>query len=95
MEMTFSSRTRSFSRIFRKFRERAGIERQITFHDIRRTALTEFGNSGATTAEIVSMSGHSMNSRVLDVYVRPDQTAGKNAAKKRGFSKSSYNRRKS
>ncbi|MBF0445279.1 MAG: tyrosine-type recombinase/integrase [Magnetococcales bacterium] len=82
-------RCRSFSRIFRKFRERVGIERQITFQDLRRTALTEFGNKGATTAEIVSMSGHSMNSRVLDVYVKPDKIAGKNAAKKRGFKKTS------
>ncbi len=50
---------------------------------------TPFYNTGATTAEIVSMSGHSMNSRVLDVYVKPDQKAGKNAAKKRGVKKSS------
>ncbi|MBF0383181.1 MAG: tyrosine-type recombinase/integrase [Magnetococcales bacterium] len=82
-------RCRSFSRIFRKFRKRAGIERHITFHDIRRTALTEYGNSGATTAEIVSLSGHQMNSRILDVYVKPDRKAGQNAAKKRGFKKSS------
>ncbi|MBF0382278.1 MAG: tyrosine-type recombinase/integrase, partial [Magnetococcales bacterium] len=76
-------RCRSFSRIFRKFRDRAGIERHLTFHDIRRTALTEFGNSGATEAEIVSMSGHKMGSQILDVYVKPDTTAGRNAAAKR------------
>jgi integrase len=77
------SRSRIFSRLFRKFRARAGIEEQLTFQDLRRTALTEMGNSGATNAEIVSFSGHSMNSRVLDVYVKPDHTAAKRGAKKR------------
>jgi integrase len=77
------SRCRIFSKNFRRFRERAGIERGLTFHDLRRTAMTELGNAGATNAEIVAFSGHSVNSRVLDVYVKPDQTAARSGAKKR------------
>ncbi|MBF0622905.1 MAG: tyrosine-type recombinase/integrase [Magnetococcales bacterium] len=77
------SRSLIFSRMFRRFRKRAGIERQLTFHDLRRTALTELGNAGATNAEIVSFSGHSLNSRVLDVYVKPDQRAARRASQKR------------
>ncbi|MBF0195786.1 MAG: tyrosine-type recombinase/integrase [Magnetococcales bacterium] len=48
------SRCRIFSRIFRRFRDRADIKRRLTFHDLRRTAMTELGNSGATNAEIVA-----------------------------------------
>ena len=71
-----------FSRIFRKFRDRVGVKGR-TFHDIRRTALTELGNQGATNAEIVTLSGHDINSRVLKDYVMPDRTAALNAARKR------------
>nr|MBC8158653.1 hypothetical protein [Alphaproteobacteria bacterium] len=71
-----------FSRIFRKFRDRVGVKER-TFHDIRRTALTELGNQGATNAEIVTLSGHDINSRVLKDYVMPDRTAALNAARKR------------
>ncbi|MBF0358992.1 MAG: tyrosine-type recombinase/integrase [Magnetococcales bacterium] len=77
------SRCRIFSKLFRKFRERAGIQRQLTFHDLRRTAMSDLGNSGATNAEIVAFSGHSVSSPVLDVYVKPDHQAARRAAKKR------------
>ncbi|MBL6929735.1 MAG: tyrosine-type recombinase/integrase [Rhodospirillales bacterium] len=73
---------RVFSRIFRKFRNRVGVEGR-TFHDLRRTALTELGSHGATNAEIVSRSGHNINSRVLGDYVKPDRATAMNAAKKR------------
>jgi integrase len=72
-----------FGRAFRKLRARAGIQRRLTFHDLRRTALTEMGNRGATNAEITAMSGHSINSPVLKVYVRPDREAAKRAVAKR------------
>ena len=44
-------------RLFVKFRKRAGVDGR-TFHDLRRSALSAIGNSGATNAEIVSFSGH-------------------------------------
>lgn len=71
-----------FSRAFRRFRERAGIEGK-TFQDIRRTALTELGNRGATEAEITKISGHKIGSRIIDVYVKPDRSAAIAAANKR------------
>ncbi len=72
-----------FSRIFRRFRERAGVRSELTFQDLRRTALTEMGNRSATNAEIVSFSGHDVTSRVLGAYVKPDRQAALNAKRKR------------
>ncbi len=72
----------NFSRIFRKFQRRAGIE-GLTFHDIRRSVASEIGNRGATSAEIVSITGHSLGSKILDTYVKPDREAALRAAKKR------------
>lgn len=71
-----------FSRIFRKFRERAGIEGR-TFHDLRRTALTEFGEHGGTNVEISGYSGHKPSSPMLNVYVKPDKSVSMAAARKR------------
>lgn len=71
-----------FSRLFRKFRKRAGIE-GVHFHDIRRTVASELGNRGATSTEISSITGHSHRSKVIDVYVRPDREAAVRAFKKR------------
>jgi len=81
-ESPSQSRRNTFGRLFRKFCKRAGVVGK-TFHDIRRTALTEMGNSGATNTEISSQSGHSVGSKVIDVYVRPNKTAAMNAASKR------------
>ena len=65
-----------------KFRNRAGIDGR-NFHDLRRTALTEMENTGATNSEIVSFSGHSLKSKVLDTYIKPDKRAAKLAHDKR------------
>ena len=48
----------AFGKVFRKVRKWAGIERPLTFHDLRTTALTNLGNKGETMAEIVTFSGH-------------------------------------
>ena len=71
-----------FGRAFRKACRRAGLERSLTFHDLRTTALTNMGNKGATTAEIVSFSGHKLNSPVLETYVKPGREAAKRALDK-------------
>ena len=76
------SKQTSFRRLFRKFRLRAGVEGRH-FHDLRRTALSEMGDAGATNSEIVSFSGHSVNSKVIDVYVQPSKKAAKHAHQKR------------
>ena len=41
------------------------------------------GDAGATNSEIVSFSGHSVNSKVIDVYVQPSKKAAKHAHLKR------------
>ena len=69
--------------MFRRFRDRAGIARPLTFHDLRRTALTEMENTGSTDTEIISISGHTKGSRVIGIYVKPDKQAALNAAAKR------------
>jgi len=75
--------TSAFGRLFAKVKRRAGVTRNLTFHDLRRTAATELGESGATEAEIVSITGHKLGSRVIDTYVRPGRGAARNAARKR------------
>jgi len=72
-----------FSRLHRRFRRRAGIRKDLTFQDLRRTALTELGNTGSTNAQIVSISGHDIASNVLKDYVKPDKQAALEAARKR------------
>ena len=82
-----------FSKAFLKFTRRAGLRSEAkepekikdkrTFHDIRRTALSEMGNTGATNAEIVSYSGHNIASGVISDYVKPDKEASRRAFIKR------------
>ena len=72
----------AFGKVFRKVCAWAGLERNLTFQDLRTTALTNMGNKGATMAEIVSFSGHKMNSPVLETYVKPGREAAKRARKK-------------
>ena len=71
-----------FSKAYLKFTRRAGLEGR-TFHDIRRTALSEMGNTGATNAEIVSFSGHNIASETISDYVKPNKDASKRAFIKR------------
>lgn len=75
---------RVFAKLFRKFRDRAGVNPDLKFGwDIRRTTLTELGAKGATRAEIVALSGHKLNSNVLDIYVIPTRETADNAQAKR------------
>jgi integrase len=71
-----------FGKTFAKVRKWAGIERPLTFHDLRTTALTNLGNKGATMAEIVTFSGHKLNSPVLHTYVKPGREAAIRALNK-------------
>ncbi|MBT8005545.1 MAG: hypothetical protein HN578_21750 [Rhodospirillales bacterium] len=71
-----------FSRNFSTFSKRAGIFGR-TFHDIRRTALSEFGDCSSTNVEISSISGLAPNSPMLEVYVKPGREAALRAAHKR------------
>lgn len=77
----------AFGRIFRRFREKAGVSSELQFRDIRRTMLTNLGESGATEAEISAFSGHAPGSRILATYVKPGRDAAKRAARKRDRAK--------
>lgn len=76
-----------FGRSFRKIRDRAidagDVRPGLTFQDLRPTALTEMGNSGSTNAEIISFSGHAINSPSLKDYVFPDKAAARRGRAKR------------
>ncbi len=80
---TSRSRQTAFARIFKKFKIRAGVTRDVWFADLRRTALTELGNNGATTTELVSISGHTHGSKALEIYVVPDKAIALTAAQRR------------
>jgi len=58
------------------------MKRQLIFYDLRTTNLTNLGNKGATMAEIVSFSGHKLNSPVLETYVKPGREAARRALDK-------------
>ena len=79
---TAHSQRTAFGRLSAKFKKRAGVDGR-TFHDLRRSAMSAMGNSGATNTEIASFSGHNPASPVLGVYVRPDKETARNTATKR------------
>ena len=73
-----------FGRAFRIVRERAGVSPGVTFQDLRTTALTELGSKSATNAEIVSFSGHAVNSPIIQEYVMQTKETALNARRKMG-----------
>ncbi len=62
---------------------RIGVRANLTFQDLRTTALTEMGNAGSTNVEIISFSGHKLTSPVLAGYVLPDREAARRGRAKR------------
>jgi integrase len=60
---------RRFNDRFREIAERVGIDAQA--RDLRRTAMLRMAEAGATTAQIASVSGHSIDStqRILETYL--------------------------
>jgi hypothetical protein len=77
------SRRTAFSRLFGRFRVRAGVDRGKWFSDLRRTALSELGNSGSTETELNAIGGHAQGSQMSRVYVIPDKAASLAATQKR------------
>lgn len=73
----------NFARIFRKFCRRAGIPDELQFRDLRRTAATDLGNTGATESEIIAFTGHAPGSSVIRTYVKPGRQAALSGARKR------------
>jgi integrase len=60
---------RRFNERFRAIAERAGVDAQA--RDLRRTAMLRMAEAGATTPQIASVSGHSIEStqRILETYL--------------------------
>jgi hypothetical protein len=71
-----------FGHEFARIRKAAGLPHDLQFRDLRRTALTEAGDSGATDDELRAMSGHTSR-EVLSVYVVPTGAQAAAAQNKR------------
>ena len=73
-----------FRSSWRKAVERAGIA-GLTFHDLRGTAVTRLALAGATEAEIVTLTGHTLRDvrSILDAhYLARDPALGESAIRK-------------
>jgi integrase len=71
-----------FGHEFARIRKAAGLASDLQFRDLRRTALTEAGDSGATDDELRAMSGHTSR-EVLNTYVVPSAAQAGSAQRKR------------
>ena len=73
-----------FRSSFAKARIKAQI-RDVTFNDLRGTAVTRLAIAGATEAEIATITGHALRDvrSILDShYLNRDPTLGENAIRK-------------
>jgi integrase len=73
-----------FRASFGKACAKAGID-QLTFHDLRGTAVTRLAIAGCTESEIAAITGHSLKgvSEILDRhYLSRDNVLGENAMRK-------------
>lgn len=68
---------------FNMVKKSAGVSSELQLRDLRRTALTELGDAGATEDEIMAVSGHKSR-QVLSVYVKKTEQQAINAMAKRG-----------
>ncbi len=71
-----------FRHEFARIRKLAGLPADLRFADLRRTALTEAGDGGATVFELQAMSGHKTLQQ-LATYVRPTAGMARSAVRKR------------
>lgn len=72
----------TFRHVFRQVRDAAGLPADLQFRDLRRTALTELGDAGATDDEIRAVSGH-RNRNIVGIYVVPSDRMAAAAQAKR------------
>ena len=71
-------------RIHRKLLQRAGIEENVRFHDLRRTFTTLMIQNGADLKTLSAMLGHYSAAFTLDVYGNVTNIMQTNAAEKIG-----------
>lgn len=70
------------SKTFARVREAANLPPELQLRDMRRTAISDLADSGATEAEIMSWSGH-VNPQSLKPYLKTGKAAARNAFAKR------------
>lgn len=61
--------------VFSRIRKRAGLPNELQLRDLRRTAISELARAGATTDEIMSISGHSTREIIEHYVVRSRENA--------------------
>jgi hypothetical protein len=71
-----------FRHEFARVRKLAGLPAELRFSDLRRSALTEAGEGGATVSELQAVSGHKTLSQ-LATCVRPTTEMARRAVRKR------------
>ena len=71
-------------RIHKKLLKRAGIEKHVRFHDLRRTFATMALQNGVDIKTVSGMLGHYSTEFTLDVYTNVTKEMQKDAAKKIG-----------
>jgi integrase len=73
----------NFRRRFEKFQALAGID-DVTFHDIRGTAITVLSDAGCTEAEIAAITGHTRKhlAAILEKYTARSAAQARNAVAK-------------
>lgn len=61
----------NFIRLFAGIRARAGLPKEKQFRDLRRSAAVRLAEAGATTEEIVAVTGHSIDhgAAILETYI--------------------------
>jgi hypothetical protein len=77
---------RYFRELVSEIRAAANLPKDLWIMDLRRTGLTELGDSGATEDEIMSVSGH-LDRAVVRRYVNKTKTQAINAIRKRTISR--------
>lgn len=81
-EKPFTKET--LSKGFRWLCDKAKIDKEMQFRDLRRTGIVRLGEAGCTPIEIASWSGHDIESvaKILKVYLPTNRTMADNAGKK-------------
>lgn len=59
----------NFTDMFGEIRDRAGIKQHKTFHDLRRTAITNWFYEGLEIIEVMRLAGHSKYDTTLKYYL--------------------------
>lgn len=71
----------NFRARFAEVRAAAGLDTDLLFMDLRRSAATRLGQAGCTTSQVMAITGH-VTLQTVGRYVRPDDTMARSAMAK-------------